>query len=453
MNNAIYWLPLLLSAIAGVVSLLKQKGVASFISIISSVSTLACSILILKSSSFSDKYLYIDCVSKIMIFVIAAIYTTTVIYSVSYIKYIKEPLFHKNHYFTWMNFFALSMFFSVTVNNFGLLWVGIEATTVTSALLIAIDSHKESVEATWRYILIVSTGLILSLLGTILIFGEIHTLAISSSLYSHNSSKILLLGILLSIVGYGTKAGIFPMHTWLPDVHGKAPSPVSAIFSGVLLPVALFGILRVSSIAFSYQIKNFLFILGSLTLVVSALLMTVQKYFKRLYVYSSMENMGIALIGISLGGVALKGAFILIIAHAFAKSAVFYLSGNILIRYKDSKINKVKGLIKKMPFTAYCLFFAALAATGAPPFATFIGEIMIFSEVIKNYNWIITVVLSVFIAIAFISVNYYTAKMIFSGKDEDVKERKSLVNFVPLINIAMAFIIIFFIPIAEVSVF
>ena len=446
-------MPMLLSAVAGLFSLLKQRGIAFFISVTCSVLSLICSLLILKSNDFITNYIFIDGVSKVMIFVIAAIYTATVIYSVSYIKYIDNPLFHKNHYFAWLNFFVLSMFFSVVVNSFGLLWVGIEATTVTSALLIAIENRKESVEATWRYILIVSAGLILSLLGTILIFGEINTLSISASLNSHTSGRILILGILLSIVGYGTKAGIFPMHTWLPDVHGKAPSPVSAIFSGVLLPVALFGILRVSNICFAPQIKIFLFILGFLTVVVSSLLMTVQKYYKRLFAYSSMENMGIALIGISLGGYALVGAFIVIVAHAFAKSAVFYLSGNILIRYKDTRINSIKALIRRMPFTAYCLFFAILAATGAPPFATFIGEILIFSKIVATYNYVVATVLAIFIATAFISANYYTGKMIFSEKSETPHERKTLVNFIPLINVVMAFLVIFLIPLAEVMKF
>jgi hydrogenase-4 component F len=445
MQEKIYFIPLILTAVAGLISLLKQKGVAELISAVSSISIFVSSLLILKSDNFINTAFYIDNISKVMIFVIAAIYTGTVIYSVSYVKYIHNPLFHTNHYFAWMNFFALSMFFSVETNNLGLLWVGIEATTVTSALLIAIEGKKESIEATWRYILIVSCGLILSLLGTILIYGEVHSLQISIAIKSHVSGKILDLGILLSIVGYGTKAGIFPMHTWLPDVHGKAPSPVSAVFSGVLLPVALFGIARVSNIHFSSEIRLFMFILGFLSVVIASLLMTVQKFYKRLFAYSSMENMGIALIGYSLGGKAVTGALIVIVCHAFAKSAVFYLSENILIRFKEPAILGIKGLVKKMPFTGLCLFFAILAATGAPPFATFIGEILIFSKIISIYGWGIALILGIFISIAFISANYFTGRMIFSEKEKDVKERKSIVNYIPLINIAMSFVIIFLI--------
>lgn len=443
MHNYIYYLPLILSALAGIISLLPQKGVAQFISAVCSICILMSSIIILGNHNFITTTFYIDNYSKIFIFTIAAIYTATVIYSISYVKYIHNPLFHINQYFAWLNFFALSMFFSVEINNLGLLWVAIEATTVTSALLIAIEGKKESIEATWRYILIVSSGLILSLLGTILIYGDLHTLLISEVSSSNGAGKLAILGILLSIVGYGTKAGIFPMHTWLPDVHGKAPSPVSAIFSGVLLPVALFGVLRVAGIYHSEVIRDFMFFLGFLSVLVASLLMTVQKYYKRLFAYSSMENMGIVLIGIALGGKAVIGALIVILSHAFAKSAVFYLSGNILIRYESTSINSIKGLLKKMPFTAYCLFFAILAATGAPPFATFIGEILIFNKILSVYGWIVALILGVFIATAFISANYYTGKMIFSNKEKDVKERKSLVNYVPLINVVMSFLIIF----------
>ena len=443
MNDYIYYLPLILTAIAGIISLLPQKGIAKFISAVTSLSVLAASVIIFKEPDFLTQAFYIDGFSKVFIFTIAAIYAATVIFSISYVKYIETPLFHINQYFAWMNFFALSMFFSVETNNLGLLWVAIEATTVTSALLIAIEGKKESIEATWRYILIVSCGLILSLLGTILIYGDLHTLSISAILHSSHAGKLALLGILLSIVGYGTKAGIFPMHTWLPDVHGKAPSPVSAIFSGVLLPVALFGILRVSNIYDSNIVRNFMFLLGFISVIIASLLMTVQKFYKRLFAYSSMENMGMILIGIALGGKAVYGALIIVLSHAFAKSAVFFLSGNILIRYKDTKIPAVKGLLKKMPFTAYCLFFAVLSATGAPPFATFIGEILIFYKIVSIYGWIIAILLGMFIATAFISANYYTGKMIFSEKEKDIKERKSLVNYIPLINVVMSFLIIF----------
>ncbi len=445
MQNLIYYSPLILTLIAGLISILKQKGIAEFISAAISLYVLVAALIILKNPDFHSNYLFIDNISKLMIFTVASIYAATVIYSISYVKYIKNPLFHKNHYFVWINLFAFTMFFSVMVNNLGLLWVGIEATTITSALLIAIEGKKESIEATWRYILIVSCGLIISLLGTIFIYGELHSLNIVQANFSAVGDKIIVIGSLLAIVGYGTKAGIFPMHTWLPDVHGKAPSPVSAIFSGVLLPVALYGVYRVSHLHYSDEIRNFMFVLGFLTVIVSSLLMTVQKFYKRLYAYSSMENMGIVLIGIALGGKALTGALIIIVAHAFAKSAVFYLTGNILIRFNDTKIKNVKGLIKKMPFTAYCLFFAVLAATGAPPFATFFGEIMIFSKLISIHGWVLALILGVFIAIAFISANYYTGLMIFTEKEKDIKERKSLVNYIPLINIILAFGTIFYI--------
>ncbi len=433
--------------IGALISLSKKEGISQGISSIVSFCCLLLALLLLKYPEFEKGFFYVDGISKIMLVVITVIYFTTVVYSISYVKYIHNPLFEKNLYFFWLNLFGLSMIFSVIVNNLGLLWTGIEATTVVSALLIAIENHTEAIEATWRYILIVSVGLIISLLGTIFIFGSAHSLKFTEILHSNTGDKILVLGIILSIIGYCTKAGIFPMHTWLPDVHSKAPSPISAIFSAILLPVALFGVVRVIQIYPALEIKNFTFILGLATLIFASLSMSVQKFYKRLYAYSSMENMGIILIGISLGKMGLFGALIIILAHAFAKSAVFYLSGNILIRFKSTKIKDISNLKKLMPFTGFTLFFASLAATGAPPFATFVGEIIILSQILKNYGIIMAIITGIFITVAFISMNFYTGKMVFSEIEKDVKERKTLVNYVSLINVVLAFITLFFIPV------
>ncbi len=442
-----YTLPLIFTLVAATVSLIKIDKLSQYSSVLFSILTLVSSIAIAFSQNFSHYFIYIDGASKIMLFTISIIYMGTTIYSISYIKHIHNPLLKQNFYFLWLNLFTFSMLFSVMVKNLGLIWVGIEATTITSALLVAIENSKESIEATWRYIIIVSVGLVVSLFGNVFIFGAGGTLDFVKLASMHGvNDKIITLGILMAVVGYGTKAGIFPMHSWLPDVHGKAPSPISAIFSGVLLPVALFGIFRTTEVYSSHIVKEFMFILGFLTLVTAATLSTVQKYYKRLYAYSSMENMGIALIGISLGRYAILGSVIVIVAHAFAKSAVFYLSGNILIRTKKTRIDEVKNLFNHMPFTAYSLFFASLAATGAPPFATFAGEILIMSKLYEVYGIISVVVFALFASLAFISVNYYTGKMIFSKEEAESNERHMLVNLIPAMHIILAFLTIFLIP-------
>ncbi len=444
--DLVYILPMAASLIGALLCLVRIEKFEEIVSIIVSVCTSIFAVLILFSPNVSNYFLFLDGISKIMILTISIVYVMTVIFSTTFFKYIDEPLFQKRFYYLLLNLFAFSMFFSVSVNNFGLVWVGIEATTVTSALLVATENDESSIEATWRYIIIVSSGLVISFIANILIYSATGTLDISKLLSMNSFSALLPLGSMMALVGYGTKAGIFPMHTWLPDVHGKAPAPVSAIFSGVLLPVALYAMIRVIQFTPIEYVKTFALILGFLTVIIAASLMAVQTNYKRLFAYSTMENMGMALIGISLGGYALLGVIILILSHAFAKSSTFFLSGNLLSRYKTLKIDEVKGVAGRMPITAYTLLFSSMAITGMPPFGTFFGEIMIIFVLLSavHIGWVL--LLMAFLALAFISMNFKVGKMLFSDSEGDNMERKRVGTIIPVIDTILSLAIVFFIP-------
>ena len=444
----LYYLPLIVTVSAAVICFAANDKISKILTLISASVSIPVSLYIWVLNSVSTQFLYIDAISKIMLVTISIIYLTTSIFSGSYFKHIPKPLLKKNLYWAFLNLFVLSMFFSVMVNNLGLIWIGIEATTITSALLVAIDNNFPSIEASWRYIIIVSVGLVISLVGIIFIYDQTHTLNIANMLKNHASeSRIILIGSAMAIVGFGTKAGIFPMHTWLPDVHGRSIAPVSAIFSSVLLPSALFGIIRISQIAPFEDIKQFMFILGILTIVFASIFMINQKYYKRMFAYSSMENMGMILIGISLGKAGLLGAMILLISHAFAKSSVFYLTGNILSAYKTRKIAHVYSLVKNMPYTAYGLILSSLAVTGAPPFAIFIGEIFIISAVYHIYGFVYAIIILLALLTAFLSINYKVAKMSFSERKSTQKTKDEWVSaLIPLINLTLSFCVLFAIP-------
>lgn len=444
--NLIYALPMIVSLIGALLCLMRIEKFEEVISTIVSVSTVIFAIAIFFLPNVSDYFLFLDGISKIMILTISFVYAMTVIFSTTFLKYIDEPLFQKRFYYLLLNLFAFSMFFSVSVNNLGLVWVGIEATTVTSALLVAVENDEPSIEATWRYIIIVSSGLVISFISNILIYSATGTLDISKLLSMNSFSALLPFGAVMAIVGYGTKAGIFPMHTWLPDVHGKAPAPVSAIFSGVLLPVALYAIIRVIQFTPIEYVKTFALVLGFLTVIIAAGLMAIQTNYKRLFAYSTMENMGMALIGISLGGYALLGVMVLILSHAFAKSSTFFLSGNLLSRYKTLKIDEIKGVTKRMPSTAYTLLFDAMAITGMPPFGTFFGEIMIILVLLSilSIGWVL--LLMAFLALAFISVNFKVGKMLFSDSQGDYMERKRVGTIVPIVDTVLSLAVVFAIP-------
>ncbi len=448
----IYILPVLFSGVAGILCILPSLKFEEDISVAGSVLALASSIYVATLPDHVDAFMHVDGLSKVFLIMISAIYVGVTIFSVNYLEHIENKLFQTNFYFFLLNLFVLTMLFTVIVDNIGLMWVGVEATTLTSALLIATENEEAAIEATWRYIIIVSAGLVVSLIATIFIYAGTGTLSLSKLLTAHPASQIVAVGAMLAVVGYGTKAGIFPMHTWLPDAHGRAPAPVSAIFSAVLLPVALFSIVRIIGAAPILGVQDFAFWLGFLSVAVASLMTFSQRQYKRLFAYSSIENMGIALIGISVGGYGFVGAIVIIVAHAFAKSATFLLSGNVLAVYKTPFISEVKGVYKKIPLTGYLFSIGALAVTGAPPFGSFLGELLILTQVLKSFGIVWTVVLSTFIVIAFLGVNYRVARMVFSeGPSEsesygDATPVKSPVA-VAAINLALALLTTFALPV------
>ncbi len=448
-QDIIYILPVLFSLLGALICIPKITYFDKAGSLIGSILSLASVVYLLFQPNLIDHYVYVDGFSKLLLLTIAIVYISTVLYSVFYLKHIENLLFQYRLYYFLLNVFSAAMFFSVTVDNLGLIWVGIEATTVSSALLIATENSQATVESAWRYVIIVSTGLVISLISVTFIYGSAHTLSLHQLLLSHPHNRVFLIGILLGIIGFGTKAGIFPMHTWLPDVHGKAPAPVSAIFSGVLLPVALYAIARLIQIFPSETIRLFAMILGILTVGIAALLLTVQVNYKRMYAYSSMENMGMILIGLSLGKLGLLGAVIIILSHGMAKSSVFFLSGDVLSVYHSTDIEKVKGLMQRMPRIGASLFMGSMAVTGAPPFGIFVGEFLIFSALIAQHGWLIALIVILLLAIAFISVNFRAGRMIFSHQEKPIKEKTHTETWVSIINLILSFLVILFIPYLE----
>ena len=243
----------------------------------------------------------------------------------------------------------------LVVSDLGLMWIGVEATTVASALLIVLERKPASVEAAWRYTLIASAGLTIALFALLVLYTATGTLdGFRLAAAPPPVTLPIEMAVALALVGYGTKVGLFPMHTWLPDAHSEAPSPISAMFSGVLLPTGLYAFLRVYRVLpdpSPLVIRDLILAFGVATALVAAFLLQRQRSYKRLLAYSSMEVMGLAVIGIALGGVALYGALILIVAHAFAKSAAFYCSGSVLRATGTVRIDEVRNLRATMPVT------------------------------------------------------------------------------------------------------
>jgi len=382
----------------------------------------------------------INKISWLFVIMIVSIYLLSTIYSLNYIA---NPSLSENLYYALIDLFAASMIFTVMVNNYGLMWVGIEATTITSALLLFMEKSETSLEAAWRYIVLVSAGVAVAFISIILIYYSLGTLTVSTALAITKNSKVLALAVGIALVGFGTKVGVFPVHTWLPDAHSEAPAPVSAMFSGILLPTALYVLYMV------YQLdpEMVLFIaFGMMSVTFASIALLNQKNFKRMFAYSSMENMSIALIGFVIGGLGIIGAVILLIAHAFAKAGAFYSSGIINRKYGTKNIDDVNGA-QGLRFTSSSLILSSLAVTGAPPFANFVGEFLILIQLFKIGLTYEAIFLALIIALAFISVNYNVTKMVFSGnkRQSDPKIMAAVAVIASLVPLVLGLFLVIYI--------
>jgi hydrogenase-4 component F len=327
----------------------------------------------------------------------------------------------------YMSAFAFTMLLAVTVQNVALMWVAIEATTIASALAIPLHPTKASVEASWKYLLVCSVGIALAFAGTILAYfdfvstagevpGALNWTVLRTAAPSLHP-QLLQLAFAFVVVGYGTKAGLAPMHTWLPDAHSEAPSPLSAMMSGVLLAVAMYAIARWKSVvdaSVDPAFTNGLLIgFGLLSVAIGSLSLVIQRHYKRMLAYSSVEHMGLVAIGLALGPFGAFAAWLHVINHAVAKSASFLLAGRILRRYDTTEIDRVTGLLRVMPYTGVCFAAGVLALVGLPPFGLFVSEfLLIQAAVAERRLWLAAVILALLL-IAFISLVAHLNRMLY----------------------------------------
>jgi hydrogenase-4 component F len=287
-----------------------------------------------------------------------------------------------------VNLFAFTMLCAVTTNNVGLMWVAIEATTITSAMLVALDVTKASVEASWKYVLLGSVGIALAFAGTVLGYFDFVSLAdpheavlnwtVLRAAAPTLHPEVVQLAFVFILVGYGTKAGLAPMHTWLPDAHAEAPAPLSAMMSGVLLAVALYAVIRWKAVVSAAVGRDFpdglLVVLGLLSLAIAAFSLLSQRNYKRMLAYSSIEHMGLACVGLALGPLGTVAAMLHLVNHTLAKASMFFLAGRVLHRYRTADIARVSGLLTVMPGTGWLFLAGGLALVGLPPFGLFVSE-------------------------------------------------------------------------------
>jgi hydrogenase-4 component F len=341
----------------------------------------------------------------------------------------------------YMSAFAFTMLMAVTVQNVALMWVAIEATTITSALAIPLNRTKASVEASWKYLLVCSVGIALAFTGTILAYfdfvatagdvaGSLNWTALRGAAPSLHP-ELLQLAFAFILVGYGTKAGLAPMHTWLPDAHSEAPAPLSAMMSGVLLAVAMYAIARWKAVIDASVDPAFtdalLIGFGLASVAIGSLSLVTQRHYKRMLAYSSVEHMGLVAIGLALGPLGAFAAWLHVVNHAVAKSASFLLAGRILRRYGTTEIGDVTGLLQVLPWTGALFAAGILALVGLPPFGLFVSEfLLIQAAVVEGRIWLAATVLLLLLT-AFIALMSHLNRMLYGDVPEGVTagERRS----------------------------
>jgi hydrogenase-4 component F len=333
-------------------------------------------------------------------------------------------------YFIFFGLFAALMLASLETGNLGLLFVLLEGSTLASAALVGLEGRARSLEAAWKYVIISSFGVTIALAGTLFLFYAASGLHLTSNLRltwpylfanAHAlAPQSLRLAFLLAVVGYGTKVGLAPMHTWLPDAHAEAPSPASAMLSAALLNTGMYAIIRFQAIAraglgAAYP-RNVLLTLGFASIIIGAAFMVRRGNFKRLFAYSSVEHMGIIAVALGFGGIlGMYGALLHTLNHAIAKAVLFLTSGDIVLRYHTREAGGVRGLLVAAPLTGGVLVLGSLAVLGSPPFGLFLSELTIVRAGFASASPVLPLLLLALLAIAFVAFARTTTSMATGG--------------------------------------
>ncbi|MGI8712728.1 MAG: proton-conducting transporter membrane subunit [Solirubrobacteraceae bacterium] len=377
-------------------------------------------------------WLRVDSLGAVFLLTTGLLYAIAGIFSIGYLGVDRAhhgfARFAKR-YFAYLNLFGWTMLLVPLAADFDTLWVAVELTTIISALLVAIDRTDAALEASWKYILIASSGLGIALLSIIVLYATgTHVLGAGyvprfTRFLGHASGlsrEAVALAFVLSVVGFGTKAGFVPMHTWLPDAHSEAPAPVSALLSGSLLAAAFYAILRFFQVAVATGQQSFaehvLIVFGVISLVTAGLSVIRQGNYKRLLAYSSIEHMGIIALGIGFGApLAVAGALLHVVTHASAKGLAFFGAGSLLRGYDTKEVDGVTDAGRAMPFTGPMFMAAALALSGLPLSGVFRSEFQIVVGGFSQSQFVGVTLLLVFVNIAFFGIIWHAARMVLSA--------------------------------------
>jgi len=377
------------------------------------------------------KQFYIDPLNVFLVTLTAFVGLTTAIFSRPYMRveqdHGKMTAPRMRLYHSMYQLFSFTMLLGFTTNNLGIIWVAMEAATLTTVLLVSVYRTPASLEAAWKYFILCGVGIAQALFGTILVYmaadkvlGAEHATLLWSSLSDIKGQldpTIMSLAFVFLLIGYGTKIGLVPLHSWLPDAHAEGPTPVSAVLSGLLLNVAMYAVLRCKVLtdgALGTQMAGQLMMgFGLLSVVVAAFFISRQKDVKRMFSYSSIEHMGLITFAFGMGGPVANFAGLLhMTVHSLVKSAIFFTVGHATQKAGTQLMSEIRGLIKVNPTVGWGLMLGVMAILGMPPFGVFASEFLILTTAMREQPWA-TPFLFLALGVAFASMLIRVLPMVF----------------------------------------
>jgi len=413
-------------------SILRIPAAVSLVVFLLSLVT-ALGLLATGSRLFFARNVLLDQLALLHVILVNLVFLFTSVYATGYFKDkiragILDLSYLKRFCMLWLTFQGL-LLLVILSNNIGVMWVALEATTLVSSFLIISDAEPLSIEAMWKYLMICSVGIVFAFMGTILtvaaaknIQGQ-DSLFLFSQLLAHAdliNPRLMLLAFIFIAVGFGTKAGLAPMHTWLPDAHSQAPTPVSAVFSGVMLNVAFYCIMRYlpvteAALGGSGQARSILLLLGFLSLIFAAVFIPIQTDLKRFLAYCSVEHMGIIAVGLGLGGLGTFAALLHTVNHSFSKVLAFFSAGHIGDHYRTRDMRHISGAVSSLPLWGPVFFLSLLVLIGVAPFSVFMSEFLTVKAAFSQGRYLV-VGLFLFCALAiFISSLKHVMGISFGG--------------------------------------
>jgi len=366
-----------------------------------------------------------DGLSALILALVAAVNVGAAIFSWGYVATRFEPdRAVERRYYVNYNLFVCSLLLVPLVLEPALAWIAIELTTLLSVFLVGFDRTRGALEAAWKYAVLTLMGSAIALLGLLLLYwglrgagGGAYTWDGLVAAAPAMPPTLVATAFLLVLVGFGAKTGLVPLHTWLPDAHSQAPSPVCALLSGVETTTVLYAILRVVPVALAVprvHAPSWLLVFGLLSVGVSVFLILQTTDYKRLFAYSTIEHMGIILAAVGLGGtLASYGAMFQIVTHGVTKSFCFLAAGSAVIVTHTQEISSVRGLLRTSPVVGVALLLGGLAIAGAPPFAVFLSEFTILRAGVSQGQAVAVALLATFVAIGFVAIIVHVNHMVF----------------------------------------